>query len=157
MGYSLTIGDKKPGRVKDGEDRVEPLSSTDCPDFVDSEQESQRLPSYSGWRDFCDEVGLTDLFYKKVLKSHPGVYKLTKKDLDHCLAAKVLFLKKHPNAKTITFDQFPASFKNLGLSEREEQLDSISKENWTLNRLEWLCFWIDYALKNCKNPTLWNS
>jgi hypothetical protein len=61
------------------------------------------------------------------------------------------------NAKIVTFDRFPAEYRNMNYSQREPLEEAIPPEDWDLSRLEWLCFWKEYAIKNCEYPVFKNT
>ncbi|HEX7069880.1 MAG TPA: hypothetical protein VF190_03695, partial [Rhodothermales bacterium] len=106
MGYSFTIGEAEPhvptGEELDEDNRpgwtVRGTSHPEAPTFPGdgmTSNTSGRSPSYSGWANFVDEVGLRDLFFGArpnnnggrytrdvcLIPEHPGVAILRQDDL----------------------------------------------------------------------------
>lgn len=167
MGYTLTIGNARLQVNKEDlrlDIEVDGFASDDAPTFKNDEMTgngSSRSPSYTGWGDFCRASGLEELFfgggwdstygsYKQcsedfhrdegLLAHHPGAALLCDADLEFVKAAREKWQTENPGT-TPGFD---------GWSGESEGLD------YTLARLLWLEFWIDYALKNCEVPALGN-
>lgn len=147
MGYTFRIGEEV--KVKEDDNStsldVNIVENAECPTFIDSLQTNERLPSYSQWEDFCFAVGLHKVFFNRktgILQSHPGTFLLTETELREFRKARRLFKANHPDAKLVL------------LGDDEEAQPT---ENWILNRLEWLCFWTEWALIYCKKPTFYNS
>ena len=80
---------------------------------------------------------------------HPGCIPLSEKHKEIVDKAYKDFYEKYPNAKA-------------GYSQKQLE-DSVGKdkdwpdENIWAARLEWLKFWIDWALENCDKPVFYNS
>jgi len=52
---------------------------------------NKRMPSYMAWGDFCDDAGLTNLFFNEesgLFRQHPGACLLTQNHLAEMLAAR---------------------------------------------------------------------
>lgn len=93
--------------------------------------ENHRHPSYTGWHNFAREVGLEDFFFDKEkgkMREHPGIQPLTVLD-----------------ARTV-----------LDALERARQ-NTDPDFAYQIERLEWLAFWVEWAVKNCQNPAIYNS
>ena len=122
MGFNLKIGEK----AKEGNRViVKTVKLKDAPaDGVPTDYINERWPSYVGWTDFYNAVGLREMFIDDLLQRHPGWVKLTqghKAEVDRAYHSIKLFPAKHQV------------------------------------RLEWLKFWVDWALVNCKEPIFYNS
>lgn len=165
MGYSLTIGEAKIFVDKD-ENYIhlvaQPMYDDKCLDFLDSDKNSVRLPSYSNWASFCKDVGLYDLFFDKfngecILHHHPGTYLLTKATLEQFEKAKNKYLIDFPNAKPVTKCRFNEEYFKKSYMDRRKVELKIQEHDWIITRLEWLCFWTKKSLNECINPILENS
>ena len=153
MGYRLTIGELV---VEYDQDEYFPevrldakfCRHVDLPRYnEEADQTNSRDPAYAVWRSFCENFGLLELFYginsngdvvreDNILRSHSGCIPLTeihRKDIDAALASH---RKKHPNV----IPEFNGSV-----------------ESGALVRLEWLQYWIGWALDNCERPVFVNS
>lgn len=148
MTYFFRIGEAViVTRKEDSTLDIEVLSTSveACPLFIDSGKENFRHPGYSQWEKFCTIVGLHKHFFDKekgILKRHPGIHLLAKKDLTAFKKARASWLKKYPEAK-------------LALMGEDEE--NITEADWIYYRLVWLCFWTEWALKNCEKPIFTND
>jgi hypothetical protein len=99
-----------------------------------------------------DFIGLSDLMYNNehgLLRSHPGCFPLTKAHKKAIDEARKNFYKKYPNCKP---GYEPG--KDIFLTDPDP---SWPIQNSYATRLEWLKFWVDWALKNCSQPVFYNS
>lgn len=127
---------------------------------------NDRSPSYTAWADFCERSGLKDVFYEEDFQrsqvrgkkayemrgGHPGAVPLTQYHLQRVRDAKRKWLKAHPGAKC------PSSTPcSLTAEEKKAGKLCTCEVDWTLGRLDWLEFWMEWALKNCKKPIVFNS
>lgn len=170
MGYSIHIGEAKLEKVSklDLEDsneitaryRVVGDSLDEAPQFRGDEMTgkgSGRYPSYSSWSEFCKNNGLHDLFFNEetgLMRHHPGCFLIQQSDLDAVKTALANRKKLYPNAKPGMCNCDECSKKNFWKSDglpHEEGYD------YDLARLEWLVFWMEYALKNCDLPAISNT
>lgn len=149
MGYHIAIGELADVEFPE-EDcfnyRVKEANSPFAPQFgpLDrlSGQTNSRYPSYSGWECFCKEAGIHDLFYNRktgLIRNHPGYERLNRRHL-----LKIREAMEYREAKV----GLPPGFVMNGIGPLE--VDPI------LARLMWLEFWINWALKNCRNPVILN-
>jgi len=117
------------------------------PTGTDGSRGNWNYPSYTQWRDFSRKVGLEALFYAQTTRGpdrfvgesggwHDGLLSL------------------HPGAQPLTADHL-AAFRHA--RERWTPAPGDDGVCWVLRRLDWLCFWTEWALKNCKHPTFANS
>lgn len=158
MGYTLSIGQLI--KITDiCENAVYQLYETEevkldsAPAFGEpTDYTNQRWPSYSSWASAMHFVGLYNFMLNDktgILKEHPGFVRLKslhKKIIDR---AYKKFYRKYPNAKA-------------GYGDKENELfaeedANFPKENRYAVRLEWLKFWVDWALLNCSEPVFQNS
>jgi hypothetical protein len=84
-----------------------------------------------------------------LIRNHPGCVPLTKEHKEIIDKTYKEFYEKYPNCKA-------------GYSPKMDEAKGIydnkwPKENSYAVRLEWLKYWIDWALENCKNPVFYNS
>jgi len=159
MGYTLRIGEARLFYSnEDGEYdaphcdvEVEGFAHDSAPAFGEpTDTESQRWPSYTAWGNFCDAVGLNGLFFDEergLMREHPGTCPLTVGHQATIDKAYKDFMAKYPNA-VATYG------KKIGQFEWDPE---NPKENNWLCRLEWLKYWVDWALKFCDKPAFGNS
>ena len=159
MGYSIGIGEIIYTLDEDESEDTVSVSAreediSDAPDLGHgdvSDKTNYRHPSYSGWHSFCFETKLLDVFYEDggdFIGGHPGYVPLTKLQLERVREEKNNWIKTHPN--TIC----PSTIK---CPQENPYCDCECKVDFILGRLTWLEFWMDWALKNCKNPIIYNS
>ena len=152
MGYTLTIGNaeviSEEGQYRFCVKAVRlpeaPAAPGDRPDLLRS---SKRTPKYGSWYDFTEETGLDGLFYDEdegLLAHHPGCAALTTEDVSAINDALTKHKAAHPSAV--------ARF----VGESGDSSDASTADK-TLARLEWLAFWVDWAVKNCERPAMQNS
>jgi hypothetical protein len=115
-----------------------------------------RSPSYTAWRDFCDKWGLASMFYAKhsgLLHHHPGCMPLNAEHLALVEQALAKFDATFPNALP-RWCECAACVGPFGAvkDEQHEPLASGDKA-----RLEWLRYWIKWALENCERPSVSNT
>ncbi|QMV32496.1 hypothetical protein KMC50_gp36 [Ralstonia phage Claudette] len=138
MGYNLTIGNVEAGKLEcdDGHYSV-PLSIA-CVNHENAPRDgsptdgtNQRWPSYTAWSEFCLATGLHSMFYDDdtgLIRQHPGVFELMPEHLTKIATARTA-LQRQP--------------KDI----QEEQI----------GRLNWLEYWVKWALDNCERPGIKNS
>lgn len=163
MGYNLTIGNAVPEFSKDyGELSarwvVPFVKLPDAPTFPNDDltvNSNGRSPSYIGWSDFCDEVGLKRLFYDEsdgLLRPHPGCKLLTVAHHTEVLAA----LQRRQ-----TISARPPGFPGESTYNKETQTweppPDADKYDPQLARLLWLEWWMRWALANCETPAFENT
>ena len=138
MGYSLIIGELEVDYINSEDDPYISLSAKgekhdDAPAFGEpTDHTNQRWPSYRAWNDFAKEVGLTDLFYGHnrddiLLQTHPGCVPLT---------------ESHRR-------EINAAMSKADLDDKDMF--------WYNARLQWLHYWVNWALDNCEKPVFANS
>ncbi len=165
MSYSIYIGEATVAEY-DAEDpddaaevyvTVERIESRDAPSFPGDEMTGKtngRHPGYSQWGEFCEQTGLFAIFFDTddgLLVPHPGVRRLTKKHLAAFAAAEKKWLAKHPD-KIAGWD--PA-YNLFAMGTTKAAADPRYDGN--AERLRWLVWWTEWALKNCKKPSMANS
>lgn len=115
--------------------------------------ENKRWPSYTSWSEFSKFAQLHTMFYNPIdglLKDHPGAMPILythKRQIDSALY-NIKF--EFPNSKA---GYSPIVNYNKEIYE-DENWPEVN--NW-LTRLEWLKYWIDWSLENCKEPIFTNS
>jgi len=159
MGYNLTIGELQTTIDYDGlESRIVNNAKSEfdnnAPAFGEpTDFTNNRWPSYSSWHDAMIFVELHDMMFNKetgLIRRHPDCVPLVKEHKEIIDKAYKEFYKKYPNCKA---GYSPKINENEGIFEDKEH----PKENNYATRLEWLKYWVDWALKNCKNPVFYNS
>jgi len=168
MGYSLLIGERVFDEeyyremLRDDPDldlteycfyHVLPKKLEEAPAFPGddlSQHGNDRHPSYSGWAEFCDDVGLADLFFDRengcLIQEHSGVMRLERQ---HYYAVRVA--RKRYQA------QYPQAMPEVGPYDYRTGFDKQETCNYNLIRLLWLEWWMKWALENCKEPSFYNS
>ena len=153
MGYNLTIGNAVLGQPYPETNEyfvdVEGFEHPEAPAFGEpTDHTSERWPSYSGWYDFCDEVGLTEVFYDAeggLMKSHPGTAALTRDHL--AVIEKALVRRRAMNGGKEP--GFPDETPEGALVENGKDPQ--------LARLVWLEYWVRWVLENCERPAMRNT
>lgn len=147
MAYHIAIGNAVPEFSKeDGELYacwvVEETSNEDAPSFIGDKitgKSNIRLPSYIGWSEFCEKVGLYDLFFKQwkgLFHQHPGCVMITQEIYQEVFNALEEY-QKH--------------------AKRPPGYDDFGNYDYNLARLMWLEYWMKWALENCETPAIYNS
>ena len=166
MGYDISIGNASLEYSKGDEYMrisveltTHPDAPTHCPYTKDG---NMRSPGYCAWHEFCEDAGITEMFYGQgwdgsqrryvectdsfhreapLLSEHPGAFPLLAEDLQYIRAARI--------KREATNGGKPPGFWD----------DDGNKDNGNdhvLARLLWLEFWIDWALTNCEMPAIAN-
>lgn len=165
MGYNLKIGeaymdyDKEYAYLVINAELVENENAPDhCPY---TGKGNMRSPSYSGWSDFCQEAGddVYQMFYGSGWDSNMRAYRNPNEEFLKKYPKRVSpVLQEHPGHVVLTEDDLKivreALVNRKKLGTKPGYNDG---EDGILDRLLWLDFWIDWALKNCKIPILRNS
>jgi hypothetical protein len=154
MGFILKIGELET-LIEEGEiinyARFE--KNNDAPAFGEyNDYTNIREPSYTAWEESMSFIGLKKMMYDTengLIRNHPGCVPLTKEHKEIIDKTYKEFYEKYPNCKA-------------GYSPKMDEAKGIydnkwPKENSYAVRLEWLKYWIDWALENCKNPVFYNS
>jgi hypothetical protein len=164
MGYTIKIGQAEPIADHDEYQNHEygfGVAELELPDAPRIEGDvnqckNYRWPSYSVWTEFTRDVGLYSLFFDDsdgLIRPHPGVIVLRPEHGATIRGALEAYRLKHPGA-VARFDVFPP-----GTSAVEEFRAPAQHPNcdYSLARLEWLSWWVDWALANCSRPAMENS
>lgn len=160
MGYTLTIGEAKPCPPDPSDEPggsftwdVDEMSHDDAPRAPNDANPGAnfRWPSYGVWADFARDVGLYDMLIDRdgegtLMPRHPGIAPLYPWHRDRVSAALADFRAKHP-AAVARFSDNPMG----------GDADPMAGANASLARLEWLDWWIRWAIDNCKHPAMSNS
>ena len=147
MGYYIAIGNAVPEFSKDDGYlhacwRVDETANEDAPNFpgdIMTKNRNIRSPSYTGWSEFCEKVGLTELFFDRcegLFRNHPGCVMITQEDYQ-IVADALEEYKKH--------------------AQRPPGYDDFGNYDYNLARLMWLDYWMKWALENCETPAIYNS
>ncbi len=106
-------------------------------------------PGYAQWTGFCREAGIHDLFFGEesgLMRNHPGIQRLHIWHLTAVQNALRRWREQHPEAVP-GFDYSP---------HWNHPDDGVRGRDPILARLIWLEFWIDWALRTCEKPALYN-
>lgn len=145
MSYSIRIGEMyMQNEPEDGYVfvNVQHAEVDSAPNPSDSGKRNTRDPGYSQMSNWCDGVGLKDLFFDEsegLLRPHPGCRPLSQKHLDK--------VKLAIDRLGLTVEQC-YEICNKQKNETETEIKAY--------RLGWYYFWMEWALKNCKNPGVYN-
>lgn len=140
MSYSIWIGQAVVKRGDEGQFyvSVEERKDDRAPRFDNDEMTGRtngRHPSYGGWDEFTRVTGLHDLFFDKengLMREHPGVFSLK---TSHLNAVKRAYRGWEPSGDS-------------GFGPEQDPI---------LARLQWLDFWMVWALNDCVLPAIGNS
>lgn len=156
MGYTLIIGELKTEVIQDDGGYIyntaELTNHDDAPAFGEpTDHENSRWPSYTAWANAMRFIGLEELMHNKntgLLRNHPGCIPLTKEHKEIIDKAYIAFYEKYPNAK--------AGYSTKVNAFGDDDPDWPEENSYAV-RLEWLKYWVDWALENCKQPVFYNS
>jgi hypothetical protein len=159
MGYTLRIGELKTRIEYEGLESyitndAEAVTDEKAPAFGEpTDHSNSRWPSYTSWYDAMRFVGLHDMMFNKetgLIRSHPDCVPLVKEHKEIIDKAYKEFYEKYPNCKA---GYSPKINEKEGVYEDAEW----PSENNYATRLEWLKYWVDWALENCQYPVFYNS
>lgn len=171
MGYCIMIGNAAVHVNEDDkslEIRIEKATNVLSPSYENCDTRSNvRCPSYSWWYEFCEDAGISELFYgvKPRIISQNG-YRCCP---DNFHRETALIREGLSNIELISQDDLDYIRKARIRRERSNGgkppgfFICNEKTNWhcvdngvdpTLARLLWLEFWMDWALKNCAFPSI---
>ena len=159
MGYTLTIGQLETTIEYEGlesyiRNDAETAKLDTAPAFGEpTDYTSTRWPSYSSWANAMRFVGLYDLMFNEdfgLIRKHPDCVPLVKEHKEIIDKAYKDFYEKYPNCKA---GYSPKTNESKGIYEDPEW----PIENGMATRLEWLKYWVDWALENCSKPVFYNS
>lgn len=155
MGYTLRIGNAEIDHTEeDIRFYVEVIKIDSAPAHGDpTDFTNERWPSYSAWHEFCRALGITDLMFNQrnggagsfswngverspLIQEHPGCAPITAEHLSYLSDAIEKYKASHPDHVAVY---------------------GVANGDSHLCRAEWLQFWMDWALRNCKFPVMTNS
>lgn len=159
MGYDLKIGELQTWIDYDGLDSwivndVVDEKHDNAPAFGEfTDYTNYRAPGYGQWDKVMRDCGLHELMFDEdtgLIRNHPGCVPLVKEHKEIIDKAYKEFYEKYPNCKA-------------GYSPKINNKEGIYDDpdwdncNNTAVRLEWLKYWVDWALENCERPVFYNS
>lgn len=159
MGYTLKIGELISSVQYEGLESYiyngcENVTDKNAPAFGEpTDHSNSRWPSYTSWNNAMRFVGLYEMMYNEntgLIRHHPGCVPLVKEHKEIIDKAYIEFYKKYPNCKA---GYSPKIDEKNGVYDDDEW----PSENSYATRLEWLKYWVDWALENCKHPVFYNS
>ena len=160
MGYNIWIGEPVVESRIEGDDfiaewRVNIEKDNDAPYYTGDKvtgNSNLRMPSYTAWSDFCRDNKLYDIFfsnYDGLLRNHPGCQRL--KEIHLNAFERALELRKKNDSRPAGLD--PRYIKD----DAARIPEGTETHDYDKVRLEWLIFWTSKALKECNDPTMYNS
>lgn len=150
MGYNLAIGNGTLKRYDEDDEsyfriEVETVKHETAPAFGEpTDYTNKRWPSYTQWSCVMDFYGIDKTIF---IQEHPGAVPLTRWHKDYINAKYEEYKKKYPDSVA----EYPEQ-NEMGFFKTEGRECDIN-----LCRLEWLKYWINWAVDNCENPTFYNS
>lgn len=155
MGWTIKIGNATPVFTDDQDGLqahwdVEDTEVDNAPAFPNdaSLKTNSRSPSYTVWKEFCQQTGLYDLFYDKksgLLKQDQPVVKINQGHLKTIKSALKAYQAKATK---------PAGFSDCKVDADKIVYIDVDRYDSTLARLMWLEFWFNWALENCEKPAI---
>jgi len=148
MGYNLGIGELNVIYDNGGDARItldfEPEKGHNA-DFLNvgepTDGSNMRWPSYASWKKVIIKLDMLDLFFNdddSLMRCHPDTVPLNEEHRKVINSKYKEFKRKYPNAKP-------------------NYNDEDNEENAALVRIEWLKYWVNWALDNCEKPVFHNS
>lgn len=162
MGYTITIGNAEPQQPDDDAHEytfyVPSLQLPDAPAAPGdvNPHRNYRWPSYSVWAEFARSAGLHDLFFNEedgLIRPHPAVVVLREHHAATIAGALTAFRLRFPEAVA----RFDIDDPTLSFAENLQRPEQHPKCDYTLARLEWLDWWVRWALNNCECPAIQNT
>lgn len=159
MGYTLRIGELETDVECYGLEtyilnNAKAVTDENSPAFGEpTDNTNSRWPSYSSWHDAMNFIGLHDLMFNKetgLIRNHPGCVPLVKEHKDIIDKVYKDFYEKYPNCK-------PGYSPKINEKEGIFEDEYWPSENNYATRLEWLKYWVDWALESCEIPVFYNS
>lgn len=155
MGFVFLIGnailkeDKRDFPKLNSYWEVQPEFSKYAPLFPGEieQQTNMRRPSYTAWKQFCENTNLYEFFYDErghLEMGHPGCIGITKQDVDTVSAALDYYDRHNKIRLPPGFDDFDICY------------DQPIKHDYNLARLIWLEWWMRWAFENCETPAIQN-
>jgi len=118
-----------------------------------------RYPSYTGWANFTERVGLRDFFFHDqtgVMRHHPGCFQLTENHAARIQEALHRWQSQFPLAVPMFRPRADDACEEC--EERTETADTEEElTNADLARLMWLDDWVRWALNHCSTPAIYNT
>jgi len=150
MGYNIKIGELEVTfSTEDGRESVVELNAKTEDEREESflnvgeptDGTNMRWPTYTSWANFAEKADLYEFFFddcEGLIRQHPAVYPL-------CEEHRQIVNEKYRSFKK----KYPESIPSYEYEDNEV--------NGALVRLEWLKYWINWALDNCEKPVFCNS
>lgn len=167
MGYTILIGNAELESDFDADDRphaewvVGRTTHPDAPLMPDENARSNdRSPGYGVWSDFLKDVRLHSMFFARattgdgLMDNHPGIARLTADHAAKVMAALAAYREAHPDRVPGICDcrecQGPFGPTDAPAIPHDPRADFV------FLRLEWLSFWVSWAVANCERPAIHN-
>jgi hypothetical protein len=161
VGYSITIGNAVPMHSKDEYGlyagwEVGGEAHDGAPVFPNDDMTGNsngRSPSYTAWSESMRALGLYALFFDDVedeglFRPHPGCALLTSEIAERITTAVAAY-----RATTTK----PAGCSGWKLVDGHPVYPDEGKYDDVLMRGEWLAYWVNWAVANCKTPAIQNT
>lgn len=167
MSYSIYIGNAELESEWPGDDErpyaawvVHCIERDDAPYKPDLTGKSNGChPGYAQWSEAMRDAGLYEMWYddeRGLLRPHPGCRPLTREHMERTETALRALARRHPDDRPgICFCATCAPHDvPPGGAERPAHDPRLSMR---LLRLEWMVWWMRWALDNCPRPAVSNS
>ena len=172
MGYNITIGERGDLDPETESYDVATVRRDDAPAFGEpTDFTNERWPSYSTWGDFLENTGLqwlsptTNHAFRAHVRAdcpplmveHPGLEPLREVHREAIEHAYVAYRQKIGMDKIAgwaggeKYSHVTGRFEQVPTPANADQFDG------NLARLEWLRYWVNWALDNCTNPVFKNT
>ncbi|SRR5579883_1472521 len=128
MGYTLIIGERT------GNGGAQEITLPQAPVFAGDEltgQSNKRQLSSRAFEEFCAATGLSAILSQPLKRQHPGSLEITRTLVSQIAVAQRTYEKRH---------RLPAGFGPFHDAHKA--------------RLRWLCWWMEWALRTCRQPVL---
>jgi hypothetical protein len=163
MGYTLKIGE---AIIRYDSESVgidcDIVRHDNAPAFGEpTDYENQRWPSYSSWAETMKALDLIDVMFNQA-NGGDGCF-------EHNGEERYPLIEQHPGAAPITIEHLEKVKKKVA-AYKAKHPTHIAKylpdgaDGWdasiydgVLCRAEWLIYWMEWALANCKMPVFVNS
>lgn len=117
-------------------------------------------PSYTAWKHFSDQLGITTMMYEEMIESHPGASAYTEEMQATLEAAQASYIER----VGLTPEEAESLIRaSLELAEEQKadmwrwEYPGVPEESWHLLRIRWLIFWGRWCLDTCEHPTFSNT
>lgn len=151
MGYWFYIGEAEVSvdmEEREADMRVKEIELPESHKNSNDDHSNSIGPSYSTWADFCRQTGLLAVFYAGSHPDYPKEWIRPDGESGYGI------ITSHPGIVALTqnhLKEFQSAQKRYGGTPGDR-----SDDDYTGKRLDYLVWWTDWALNNCKYPSFYN-